>query len=98
MSKSKKNVVDAETMLVKYGADTLRLMTLSDSPPERAGMDRSRIEGCYRFINRLFAMGETLLVAHDVSDLDKFKGHKLLKVIHETIKYTSEDIRILWFK
>jgi hypothetical protein len=38
-------------------------------------------------------MSETLLIAHDVSDLDKFNGNKLLKVIHETIKYTSEDIQ-----
>ena len=35
MSKSKKNVVDPETMIDQYGADSIRWFMLSDSPPER---------------------------------------------------------------
>jgi leucyl-tRNA synthetase len=38
-------------------------------------------------------MSETLLKAPDLSDLEKFNGNKLLKAIHETIKYASEDIQ-----
>ena len=35
MSKSKKNTVDPETMIEKYGADAVRWFILSDSPPEK---------------------------------------------------------------
>ena len=35
MSKSKKNVVDPESMINTYGADAVRWFILSDSPPEK---------------------------------------------------------------
>ena len=35
MSKSKKNVVDPESMIESYGADAVRWFILSDSPPEK---------------------------------------------------------------
>ena len=35
MSKSKKNTVDPENMINQYGADSVRLFILSDSPPEK---------------------------------------------------------------
>ena len=35
MSKSKKNVVDPESMIKIYGADAIRWFILSDSPPDR---------------------------------------------------------------
>ena len=35
MSKSKKNTIDPEEMIEKYGADAIRWFILSDSPPEK---------------------------------------------------------------
>jgi len=35
MSKSKKNTIDPEEMIINYGADAVRLFILSDSPPEK---------------------------------------------------------------
>ena len=35
MSKSKKNTIDPETMIIEYGADSVRWFILSDSPPEK---------------------------------------------------------------
>ena len=35
MSKSKKNVIDPEEIIARYGADTARWFMLSDTPPER---------------------------------------------------------------
>ena len=35
MSKSKKNIIDPETMINQYGADAVRWFILSDSPPEK---------------------------------------------------------------
>ncbi|MES2215361.1 MAG: class I tRNA ligase family protein, partial [Pseudomonadota bacterium] len=59
MSKSKNNVIDLESMLREYGADTARMFVLSDSPPEKdLEWSDSGIEGCNKFINRLFVMVE----------------------------------------
>lgn len=55
MSKSKKNVVDPDAIVEKYGADTLRLFVLSDNPPERdMEWSDAGIDGCYRYIQRLW--------------------------------------------
>ena len=57
MSKSRKNVVDPESIIENYGADTARLFMLSDSPPERdVEWTESGIEGAWRYINRLWRM------------------------------------------
>ena len=35
MSKSKKNTIDPENIILNYGADAARLFILSDSPPDK---------------------------------------------------------------
>jgi leucyl-tRNA synthetase len=35
MSKSKKNTIDPENIINEYGADSVRLFILADSPPEK---------------------------------------------------------------
>ncbi|MDR1362110.1 MAG: leucine--tRNA ligase [Holosporaceae bacterium] len=57
MSKSKKNVVDPDEIIKNYGADTLRLFIVSDTPPEKDfyWSDEGLI-GCWRFINRLWRL------------------------------------------
>jgi leucyl-tRNA synthetase len=57
MSKSKKNVVDPDDIVARYGADAIRWFMLSDSPPERdlpwseAGIEAARAScsGCGAF-------------------------------------------------
>ena len=55
MSKSKGNVVDPDQIIVKYGADTVRMFMLFASPPMK-DLDWSEkgAEGSYRFINRVW--------------------------------------------
>ena len=51
MSKSKKNVVDPETIIQTYGADTARIFMLSDSPPDRdLEWTESGVEGAWRYL------------------------------------------------
>ncbi len=93
MSKSKNNVVDLESMIANFGADTARMFALSDSPPEKdLEWSENGIEGCYKFITRLFAMAESLKNVAVAKDED-FAGHELLKQIHFTIKHVTEDIQ-----
>jgi leucyl-tRNA synthetase len=57
MSKSRKNVVDPESIIATYGADTARLFMLSDSPPERdLEWTEAGVEGAWRYLNRLWRL------------------------------------------
>ncbi len=57
MSKSKKNVVDPDELIKKYGADTSRLFSLFAAPPEKdLEWSDKGVEGSYRFLNRLWTM------------------------------------------
>ena len=57
MSKSKKNVIDPEAIVEKYGADTARWFILSDSPPERdIEWTEAGVEGAWRFVQRVWRM------------------------------------------
>ncbi|MBT4688629.1 MAG: leucine--tRNA ligase, partial [Rhodospirillaceae bacterium] len=59
MSKSRKNVIDPEDIIERYGADTARWFMLSDSPPERdLEWTDSGIEGAWRFSGRIWRIVE----------------------------------------
>jgi leucyl-tRNA synthetase len=65
MSKSKKNVVDPDTIIASYGADTARWFMLSDTPPERdIEWTSAGVEGAYRFVQRVYRLvGEIAKIA-----------------------------------
>jgi leucyl-tRNA synthetase len=57
MSKSKKNVVDPDTIIAAYGADTARWFMLSDTPPERdIEWTSGGVEGAHRFLQRVWRL------------------------------------------
>jgi len=57
MSKSRGNVVGAEEMAEKYGADTGRIYTLFAAPPEKdLEWSEESIEGAWRFLNRVYRL------------------------------------------
>lgn len=60
MSKSKGNVVDPQSLIEKYGADTVRLFIMFAAPPEQSlEWSDSAVEGAYRFLKRLWAFAFT---------------------------------------
>jgi leucyl-tRNA synthetase len=60
MSKSKGNVVPPDTIIDPMGADTMRLYILFCGPPERdIEWSDEAVEGCYRFLNRVWRVYET---------------------------------------
>ena len=57
MSKSKKNVVDPDSIIGTYGADTARWFMLSDTPPERdIEWTAGGVDGAHRFLQRIWRL------------------------------------------
>ena len=92
MSKSKKNTVDPDDIVTRYGADAVRWFMLSDSPPERdLPWSEAGIEGCWRFVQRLWRLfGE-----HDANGAGEDLA--LARKLHRTIAAVAEDIEALSF-
>jgi leucyl-tRNA synthetase len=56
MSKSKRNGVDPQDLIEKYGADTARFFMIFASPPEQTlAWSDSGVEGSFRFLKKLWA-------------------------------------------
>ncbi|MCU7859872.1 MAG: leucine--tRNA ligase [Candidatus Thiodiazotropha sp. (ex Lucinoma kastoroae)] len=60
MSKSKNNGIDPQTLIDRYGADTVRLYTMFTSPPDQSlEWNDEGVEGAHRFLKRLWTLAET---------------------------------------
>ncbi|MEI6418119.1 MAG: leucine--tRNA ligase [Sphingomonadales bacterium] len=95
MSKSKKNVVDPDAMLGRYGADAVRWFVLSDSPPERDLVwSESGIDGAWRFVQRVWRLAEDNA---DAPAEDTGDSGKALRLTHRTIAAVTDDIDRLQF-
>jgi leucyl-tRNA synthetase len=100
MSKSKKNVVDPNLLLDRYGADTTRLFCLFAAPPERdLEWSDQGVEGGSRFLNRVWRLAAGLL--EEVADVQPYDGSPdsllapekaLYKKAHQTIRKVTRDI------
>ncbi len=59
MSKSKRNGVDPEEIIARYGADTARLFVMFVGPPEASALwSDDGVEGSYRFLKKLWAYAQ----------------------------------------
>jgi leucyl-tRNA synthetase len=60
MSKSKRNGVDPQELIAKYGADTARLFVMfAGSPEDSALWSDAGVEGAHRFLRRLWTFAQT---------------------------------------
>jgi leucyl-tRNA synthetase len=99
MSKSKKNTVDPDRIVEKYGADTTRLFSLFAAPPER-DLDWSEegVEGSYRFLGRVWRLVQDNLGV--VGGVGPYGGEEPLegrlkdvhRKTHATIKKVTGDV------
>ena len=61
MSKSKKNIIDPQEIIENFGADTVRLFILSDSPPEKdVQWSDEGIRSSYKFIQKLWNLNKKI--------------------------------------
>lgn len=100
MSKSKKNVIDPNILLNKYGADTTRFFCLFAAPPERdLEWSEQGVEGGYRFLNRVWRLAVVLMDA--LKDVKSFDGNpaslngelgQVYRKTHQSIYKVTKDI------
>jgi len=100
MSKSKKNVIDPNILLDKYGADTTRFFCLFAAPPERdLEWSEQGVEGGFRFLNRVWRLATGIM--DSIRDVKPFKENpdrlsnsmrELYKKTHQTIHKVTRDI------
>ncbi len=95
MSKSRGNTVDPMFLIERYGADTVRMFTLFAAPPEQSlEWSDSGVEGCYRFLKRLWRSLQT----HEACELPDFSALQLTpeqqalrRKTHETVQKAGHD-------
>jgi leucyl-tRNA synthetase len=98
MSKSKKNVVDPDTIIASYGADTARWFMLSDTPPERdIQWTEAGAEGSWRFTQKIWR------IVSDIAEVPKqdasmdTAGLALRRIAHRTVAAVTDDLNNLRF-
>jgi leucyl-tRNA synthetase len=106
MSKSKGNVVGAEEMADKYGADTGRLYTLFAAPPEKdLEWSEESIEGSWRFLNRVYRLverhAEAVRAVKGAANAkaitpNSAKEKQLLSKTHQTLRRVTQDFETRW--
>jgi leucyl-tRNA synthetase len=100
MSKSKGNVVDPDDMVLKYGADALRLYVMFVAPPEKEiEWTDAGLEGSFRFLARVWRLTDSLretiggegIPSPSTLELNE-RERALRRKTHETIKRVTIDL------
>ena len=99
MSKSKKNTIDPSTMIKKFGADSIRLFLLSDSPPTRdLEWSDEGIEGSHKYLNSLYKFVKNFINnKKDGSNINDTNENKFKKFLHQTIHSVTLNIENFTF-
>ncbi|QFY90111.1 leucine--tRNA ligase [Magnetovirga frankeli] len=93
MSKSKNNGIDPQTLIDRYGADTVRLYTLFAAPPEQSlEWSDEGVEGAHRFLKRVWALALRLQDLPDAAGAALDENQQALRrEIHQTLKKALFD-------
>ena len=98
MSKSKRNTVDPQSLVERFGADTARVFILFAAPPERdLEWNEDGVIGAHRFLKRLWTLVQDHLVA--LTGCAAFAGHvkdavgadqAVIRKVHATVKRATD--------
>jgi leucyl-tRNA synthetase len=90
MSKSKKNTIEPAKIIEKYGADSVRLFILSDSPPEKdVQWSEEGMIASYKFIQKLWALHKKIkMILNDEIEIKDKKNDRT----EELNKFTNQII------
>ncbi len=96
MSKSKNNGVDPQTLVDRFGADTVRLYTMFTAPPEQSlEWSDEGVEGAHRFLRRLWSLArlraEAVRGAGAVLESLGESARQVRREVHETLRKAHYD-------
>lgn len=102
MSKSMHNVVNPDTIIERYGADTLRFYEMFLGPLEQSKpWDTNGIDGVHRFLKKLWNLywaGDSIKVTDEAASKDELKSlHKLIKKVTADIENFSFNTSVSAF-
>lgn len=99
MSKSKGNVVSPDDLIDKFGCDTIRFFMIFAAPPTQ-DLDWSDggVEGCFRFLKRLWSFVHAHLDSLQDADAQRFAlsnlnamGQQIIVDIHKQLQVIARD-------
>jgi len=100
MSKSKKNTIDPDKIIERYGADTTRIFSLFAAPPEK-DLDWSDegVEGAYRFLNRVWRLVLEMQGARGKGQevKENTQASELKYEMNRAVKKVTEDLEEFHF-
>jgi leucyl-tRNA synthetase len=94
MSKSKGNVVGADPLAERLGADTARMFVLFAGPPEKEVDWRNEgAEGIYRFLGRVYRF-----VTRNIGQggAEGASDREVLRKLHQCLRKVTEDFETRW--
>ena len=101
MSKSKKNTIDPEAIIENYGADSVRLFILSDSPPEKdVQWSEQGMKASYKFLQKLWLLHQKIkekinlknVSSNQLNNISKFTNQLIDKVTNNLEKFHYNGI------
>ncbi|RXS44122.1 leucine--tRNA ligase [Idiomarina sp. 29L] len=95
MSKSKNNGIDPQTMVERYGADTVRLFMMFAAPPEMTlEWSDSGVEGAQRFLRRLWKLTFDFINAGGYASGETLNSQQktLRRELHKAIAKVTDDM------
>ena len=100
MSKSRRNTIDPDAIIARYGADTARWFILSDNPPDRdMEWTEAGVAGAYRFTQKLFRLVEGIsalppaeVAPAEVAAAGSAAAMALRQATHRTILHVTEAL------
>lgn len=106
MSKSKGNVIDPQSLIDQYGADTVRLFIIFAAPPEQSlEWSDTGVEGSHKFLRRLwnfaYQQADTIRETNSITPIDiewDTTADELIQVrknIYTILQQASNDMQRL---
>ncbi len=101
MSKSKKNIIDPESMIKIYGADAVRWFILSDSPPEKdIQWSNQGVTASYKFLQKIWSLNSKVIerknpeISKEIEEKIESQFHKHLHKITGSIENFQINVAV----
>ena len=93
MSKSKRNTIEPENIIKDYGADSVRLFILSDSPPEKdIQWSNQSMKASFKFIQKLWLLHQKIKEKISTKNNKKEKLNNISKFTNQLIDKVTKNL------